>query len=222
MMNQQKILENLSAHTLPVLPYALDALAPIISAQTVDFHYTKHHKGYVDKLNQLIKGTELETLSVPEIMLITLGKDNAVGIFNNAAQAWNHTFYWYSLRPQGGGTPPCALKNKLEETFGSIEKFKQDWTTLALNTFGSGWVWLILDHHNQLKIIQTENAHSPITQGLYPLLTIDVWEHAYYLDYQNRRADYISAILDKLINWEFATNNYLQATRKSTDTLIKD
>lgn len=211
-MDQKKIVESLTAATLPVLPYAPDALAPIISAKTVDFHYTKHHKGYVDKLNQLIKGTELETLPVQEIMLRSLGKSGAMGIFNNAAQAWNHTFYWYSLKPQGGDIPPSVLKDKLEETFGSIEKLKQDWATLALNTFGSGWVWLVVDN-GQLKITKTENANSPITQGLHPLLTIDVWEHAYYLDYQNRRADYVNAVLDKLINWEFATSNYLQAMR---------
>jgi Fe-Mn family superoxide dismutase len=210
-MDQQKIDASLAASALPTLPYAIDALAPVISAQTVDFHYNKHHKAYVDKLNQLIIGTPFEGLTVPEIMQNSFGDTNAVSIFNNAAQIWNHTFYWYSLKPHGGGAPVGALKDKIEATFGSVDNLKKEWANLALNTFGSGWAWLVLDG-DTLKIMKTENANSPIVHTLKPLLTIDVWEHAYYLDHQNRRADYVNAVLDQLINWDFATHNYLQAT----------
>lgn len=210
-MDQQKIKASLTARALPTLPYATDALEPIISAQTIDFHYNKHHKAYVDKLNQLITGTAFEDLTVPEIMLKTFGDANAISIFNNAAQTWNHTFYWHSLKPNGGGAPLGALKDKIEATFGSVDNLKKEWANLALNTFGSGWAWLVLDD-DALKIIKTENANSPIVHSLQPLLTIDVWEHAYYLDHQNRRADYVNALLDQLINWDFATHNYLQAT----------
>ena len=210
-MDQQKIKASLTARALPTLPYATDALEPVISAQTIDFHYNKHHKAYVDKLNQLITGTACEGLTVPEIMLKTFGDANAISIFNNAAQTWNHTFYWYSLKPNGGGAPLGALKDKIEATFGSVDNLKKEWANLALNTFGSGWAWLVLDD-DALKIIKTENANSPIVHSLQPLLTIDVWEHAYYLDHQNRRADYVNALLDQLINWDFATHNYLQAT----------
>jgi len=210
-MDQQKIKASLAARALPTLPYAADALAPVISSQTIDFHYNKHHKTYVEKLNQLITGTVFENLTVPEIMLKTYGDANAISIFNNAAQTWNHTFYWYSLKPNGGGKPVGPIKDKIEATFGSIDNLKKEWANLALNTFGSGWAWLVLDG-DELKIIKTENANSPIVHSLQPLLTIDVWEHAYYLDYQNRRADYVNALLDQLINWDFATHNYLQAT----------
>jgi Fe-Mn family superoxide dismutase len=192
--------------TLPPLPYADTALAPVISAQTIGFHYGKHHKTYVDNLNKLVPGTEFEGKSLVEIVNATAGKADKAGFFNNAAQVWNHTFYWNSLAPTGGGEPPAELKQKIEAAFGSVEACKKELASAAVSQFGSGWVWLVLDG-GVLKVVKTANAEVPMTLGFKPLLTIDVWEHAYYLDYQNRRADYANAVLDKLINWEFALQN---------------
>lgn len=190
---------------LPPLPYADSALAPVISANTIGFHYGKHHKGYVDNLNRLLAGSDLADLPLEKIVAAVTGKADKTAIFNNAAQIWNHTFYWNSLRPNGGGEPPAALKQKIEASFGSVDALKKELATAALGQFGSGWAWLVADG-DKLKVVKTSNADLPAA-GLKPLLTIDVWEHAYYLDYQNRRADYVNALLDKLINWEFALKN---------------
>ena len=174
---------------LPPLPWADSALAPVISANTISFHYGKHHQGYVTNLNKL-----------------TAGKADQAAIFNNAAQVWNHTFYWQSLRPNGGGEPPAALKAKMEASFGSVAACREELSKAATSQFGSGWAWLVADG-DALKVVKTGNAETPLTGAMRPLVTIDVWEHAYYLDYQNRRADYVAAVLDKLINWEFALQN---------------
>jgi len=205
MMSNDKI-KSASPHVLPSLPYANNALDPVISANTIGFHYGKHHKGYVDNLNKLVAGTEFADLPLEKIITKTAGKADKTAIFNNAAQIWNHTFYWKSMRSKGGGEPPASLKQKMETSFGSVDACKKELATVAMAQFGSGWVWLVLDS-NKLKVDKTSNADVPMTTGMKPLLTIDVWEHAYYLDYQNRRADYVSAVLDKLINWDFATEN---------------
>lgn len=191
---------------LPPLPYAENALEPVISANTISFHYGKHHKGYVDNLNKLIAGTEYAGLSLENIITSTAEKAERTAIFNNAAQIWNHTFYWRSMIPKGGGEPPAALKQMIEASFGSVDACKKDLASAAVSQFGSGWAWLVLES-GVLKVVKTANAGVPQTQGLKPLLAIDVWEHAYYLDYQNRRADYVNTVLDKLINWEFALQN---------------
>jgi Fe-Mn family superoxide dismutase len=195
-----------SAHALPPLPYPDNALEPVISANTIGFHYGKHHKAYVDNLNKLVTGTEFADLSLEKIILATAGRPERMAIFNNAAQAWNHTFYWRSLKKDGGGEPPAALKQKIAASFGSLDACRKELATAATTQFGSGWAWLVLDG-DKLKVIKTGNAETPLTTGMKPLLTIDVWEHAYYLDYQNRRADYVNAVLDKLINWGFAADN---------------
>jgi Fe-Mn family superoxide dismutase len=199
-------IESAAAYVLPLLSYAEDALEPIISANTIRFHYGKHHKGYVDNLNKLVTGTEFAGLPLEKIITETAGKADKAAIFNNASQAWNHAFYWNSLTPNGGGEPPAALKKKIEASFGSVEACKKELAAAATTQFGSGWAWLVLDG-DKLKVIKTSNADSPLTKGMKPLLTIDVWEHAYYLDYQNRRADYVNAVLDKRINWNFAEKN---------------
>ncbi len=192
--------------TLPPLSYAENALEPIITAKTMSFHYGKHHKAYVDNLNKLIAGTEYAALSLEKIITSTVGKPEKAAIFNNAAQNWNHTFYWKSMSPKGGGEPPVALKSKIKAAFGSVDACKKELASTAVSQFGSGWAWLVLEG-DELKVVKTANADIPMTKGLKPVLVIDVWEHAYYLDYQNRRADYVNAMLDKLINWEFALQN---------------
>jgi len=199
-------IESASPYVLPSLSYAEDALAPVISAHTIGFHYGKHHKGYVDNLNKLVAGTEFADLPLEKIITAIVGKDDKTAIFNNAAQTWNHTFYWHSLKPKGGGEPPVVLKQKIEASFGTLDACKKELATAAMTQFGSGWAWLVLDG-SKLKVVKTGNADVPITTGMKPLLTIDVWEHAYYLDYQNRRADYINAVLEKLIDWDFAAEN---------------
>ena len=205
-MTASAVVEKVAVHILPPLPYAENALAPVISANTVGIHYGKHHKGYVDTLNKLIAGTDLASLSLEKLIAETDGKDDKVAIFNNAAQTWNHTFYWRSLRPKGGGEPPATLKQKIDASFGSLDACKKALATAATAQFGSGWVWLVLQA-GKLKVVKTDNADTPLTQDAKPLLTIDVWEHAYYLDCQNRRADYVNGVLDKLINWGFAADN---------------
>jgi len=195
-----------SQFVLAPLPYADNALEPVISANTLSFHYGKHHKTYVDNLNNLIAGTDLAGQSLEQIIRAVAGQADKAGIFNNAAQVWNHMFYWHSLSPNGGGEPPAALKQKIEQSFGSLDACKKEFANAAMTQFGSGWAWLIQDG-DKITIAKTGNAESPITQNVRPLLTIDVWEHAYYLDYQNRRVDYVNTILDKLINWEFAQAN---------------
>jgi Fe-Mn family superoxide dismutase len=198
--------ESAFPHVLPPLPYADNALSPVISGHTIGFHYGRHHKAYVDNLNKLIAGTEFADLPLSAIITGTAGKADKSGIFNNAAQDWNHTFYWRSLKPNGGGEPPAILMQKIEASFGELDVCKKELAAAATTQFGSGWAWLVLAG-DMLKVVKTGNADVPLTTGLKPLLTIDVWEHAYYLDYQNRRADYVNAVLDKLINWEFAAEN---------------
>ncbi len=196
--------------TLPPLPYEEGALAPVISAKTIGFHYGKHHRGYVDNLNKLITGTEFADLPLDEIVKRVAGKPDKTPIFNNAAQAWNHAFYWRSMKPNGGGKPAGALTAKLEAAFGGFDKFKEQLATAATTQFGSGWAWLVSES-GTLKVVKTSNAETPLEKGQTPLLTIDVWEHAYYLDYQNRRADYVAAVIDKLLNWDFAAENLSKA-----------
>lgn len=195
-------------HTLPPLPYPMNALEPHISQRTLEFHYGKHHQGYLNKLNELTQGTAMATQSLEEIILNTHGDNSKAAIFNNAAQVWNHTFYWESMSPNGGGQPSGALLDQIQSTFQSYDQFKTAFKEAAVTQFGSGWAWLVLDKNRALKIIKTGNAENPMTQGLTPLLTCDVWEHAYYLDYQNRRPDYVSIFLDSLVNWDFATQNF--------------
>ncbi len=188
------------AFELPALPYALNALEPYISQRTMEFHYGKHHKAYVDNLNRLIAGTPYENMSLEEIIRATVDKPEAAAIFNNAAQAWNHDFFWKSMRPNGGGEPEAALKERIERDFGSVEKFKQEFKDAAVSQFGSGWAWLV-DDNGTLKVMKTSNADTPLAHGLTPLLTLDVWEHAYYLDYQNLRPSFADAYLEHLVNW---------------------
>lgn len=194
--------------TLPPLPYAQDGLAPYISAQTMEFHYGKHHQGYVNKINSRIENSEYAGSSLVQIIGQTAGKKDPdqTAIFNNAAQAWNHAFYWQGMTPDGGGTPSGDLLKRIESDFGSFDNFKTAFKNAAASQFGSGWAWLVLDN-GVLKVEKTANADTPLAYGRMPLLTIDVWEHAYYLDYQNRRADYIAAWLDHLVNWNFAAQN---------------
>lgn len=192
--------------TLPPLPYAESALAPVISANTLGFHYAKHHTAYVDKLNELVRGTEFENEPLERVILATAGASEKTGIFNNAAQAWNHTFYWNSLKRAGGGRPTGQIAQRIESDLGGYEQFRKDFANAAVTQFGSGWAWLVLDG-GKLKLVKTSNAEVPFTKGQIPLLTVDVWEHAYYLDYQNRRPDYANAVIDKLLNWDFAAAN---------------
>jgi Fe-Mn family superoxide dismutase len=199
-------IEKAVVHDLPPLPYVKNALDPVISANTLGFHYGKHHKGYVDTLNKLIAGTDFADLTLEKLIIETSGKADKAAIFNNAAQAWNHAFYWRSMRPNGGGVPPAALKHKIDASFGNLDACKNELVAAATTQFGSGWAWLVLAG-DRLKVVKTANAETPLTKGMIPLLTIDVWEHAYYLDFQNRRADYVNAVLDELINWGFATDN---------------
>ncbi len=195
-----------SQYVLAPLPYTDHALEPVISAHTLSFHYGRHHNTYVTNLNNLVKDTDLAGKSLEEIIEATAGQADKAGIFNNAAQVWNHMFYWHSLSPSGGGEPSAALKQKIEASFGSLDACKKEFAAAAMTQFGSGWAWLVLDG-DKIAIAKTANADSPLTKNLRPLLTIDVWEHAYYLDYQNRRIDYVNTILDKLINWNFAEAN---------------
>ncbi|QQS15170.1 MAG: superoxide dismutase [Rhodospirillales bacterium] len=191
---------------LPPLPYPDGALAPVVSANTIGFHYGRHHKGYLDNLNAMVAGTPHADAPLERIVLDSAGKADAVALFNNAAQVWNHTFYWNSMRPSGGGRPPASLARRIEADFGSFENFRKEMTATAIGQFASGWGWLVEDA-GRLRCVRTSNAETPITRGQRPLLTIGVWEHAYYLDYQNRRADYVNAVFDKLLNWEFAEAN---------------
>lgn len=187
---------------LPALPYAKDALAPHISAETIEYHYGKHHQTYVTNLNNLVPGTEFEGLSLEDII-----KKSSGGIFNNAAQVWNHTFYWNSLSPNGGGAPTGGLANAIDRTFGSFDKFKEEFTKCAVTTFGSGWAWLVKNANGSLELVSTSNAGCPLTAGQTPILTCDVWEHAYYIDFRNLRPKYLEAFW-ALVNWEFASANY--------------
>ena len=194
------------AITLPELPWAKDALEPHISSNTLDFHYGKHHNAYVTKLNAAIEGTDMANLSLEDIIKKVAGDAGKAGVFNNAAQVWNHTFYWNSMKPGGGGAPSGKVGDLINSSFGDFDKFKAAFSDAAATQFGSGWAWLIADG-DKLSVEKTLNADTPLAHGKKALITIDVWEHAYYLDYQNRRPDYISTFLDKLVNWDFANKN---------------
>ena len=188
--------------TLPPLPYPRDALVPHISAQTLDFHYGKHHQGYWNNLVRQTAGTPLAELTAAQIVLATAGKPDQQGVFNNAAQVWNHTFFWSCMKPGGGGKPDGRLLSMIEARFGSYEAFRTSFRDAALGQFGSGWAWLV-QIGDQLEVVKTANADTPLAHGQRPLLTCDVWEHAYYLDYQNRRQAFVEAFLDHLVNWDF-------------------
>ena len=194
--------------SLPILPYHNKALEPYISQESILFHYEKHHQTYVNNLNKLIINTEFNKCSLEEIIKKTAGEKKFLGIFNNAAQVWNHTFYWNSLSPKPI-SPTEQLTNKIKEDFGSFEEFKKSFIKSALDNFGSGWTWLVLDER-RLRIINTKNAETPLITSQTPILTCDVWEHAYYIDYRNRRLDYIKSFLDKLANWDFAAKNLMK------------
>ncbi|MFS8892742.1 superoxide dismutase [Synechococcus sp. O70.1] len=191
------------AFELPPLPYPADALQPYMSAETFSYHHGKHHAAYVANLNKLIEGTELANKSLEEIIKATFGDPDKVSIFNNAAQVWNHTFFWESMKPGGGGAPTGPIADKINADLGGYDKFVEAFKTAAATQFGSGWAWLVLDN-GTLKVTKTPNAENPLVHGQVPLLTLDVWEHAYYLDYQNRRPDYITAYLEHLVNWDAA------------------
>ena len=188
---------------LPVLSYPQNSLEPYISEKTIQFHYGKHHNAYVENTIKLISGTELEDKSLEDIIHISFGNEKKLSLFNNAAQVWNHSFYWNCMKPGGGGNPIGAIKDKIDRSFESYEKFMSKFKNIAMTQFGSGWAWLVLNNESSLEIVKTSNADSPITHNLKPLLTVDVWEHAYYLDYQNKRADYLNSFFENLINWEF-------------------
>jgi len=196
--------------TLPPLPYPENALDPVISANTLSFHYGKHHKTYVDNLNKMVAGTEFEGQSLEAIIKATAGKADKMPVFNNAAQTWNHTFYWSCLKPHGGGKPSGDIATKIDAAFGSYDKFATEFANTAVGQFGSGWAWLVAEG-GAVKLVKTPNAEVPFTKGQTPLLTIDVWEHAYYLDYQNRRPDHVKAVIEKLLNWDFAAQNLAKA-----------
>lgn len=189
-------------HTLPQLPYALDALAPHISKETLEYHYGKHHQTYVTNLNNLVKDGEFANATLEEII-----KKSSGGIFNNAAQVWNHSFYWNCLSPQGGGEPTGALKTAIDAKFGSFEEFKKQFTATCVGTFGSGWGWLVKTPSGELELISTSNAATPLTSSNTALLTCDVWEHAYYIDYRNSRPNYMAAFWN-LVNWDFVSKNF--------------
>jgi Fe-Mn family superoxide dismutase len=191
---------------LPALPYGEGDLAPHISSQTVNIHYGRHHKTYVEKTKGMVAGTDLADASLEDIIKATASKADKKGLFNNAAQAWNHAFYWKSMSPKGGGQPSGKLKDKIDADLGGFDKLKEALSNAAVTQFGSGWAWLVVEG-GKLKVVQTGNAATPIAEGQTPLLTIDVWEHAYYLDYQNKRPDYVGTFIDKLLNWEFAAEN---------------
>lgn len=195
------------AFELPPLPYAQNALEPYISSNTLGFHHGKHHAAYVNNANNLIQGTDLEKQSLEEIIQLAAKDASKVGLFNNAAQIWNHTFYWDSMKPQGGGQPSGDLKDKIAQDFGSFDEFAKQFAQAATTQFGSGWAWLVMEN-GKLKVTKTGNADLPMIHGQTAILTCDVWEHAYYLDYQNRRPDYVGVFLDKLVNWDFAQQNF--------------
>jgi Fe-Mn family superoxide dismutase len=196
--------------TLPPLPYAENALEPVISANTLSFHYGKHHKAYVDNLNKLTSGTEYESPPLEQVIRNTAGKADKSGIFNNAAQVWNHTFFWNCLRNNAGGKPTGRIAQMIDSDLGGYDNFRKEFANACVTQFGSGWGWLVANG-GKLSIMKTPNAENPLSKGQTALLTIDVWEHAYYLDYQNRRPDFVNAVIDKLLNWDFATENLARA-----------
>lgn len=192
--------------TLPELPYAQNALEPYVSANTLSFHYGKHHQAYVTNLNNLVKDTPLEKATLEEVIKESAKDASKAGVFNNSAQVWNHTFFWNCMKPNGGGAPKGEVAKMIDRDLGGYDKFKEDFKQAAVTQFGSGWAWLALEG-NKLKIVKTSNADLPMVHGQKALLTVDVWEHAYYLDYQNRRPDFVTAFIDNLINWEFVERN---------------
>lgn len=195
------------AFTQPPLPFEKDALEPYgMKAETFDYHYGKHHAAYVTNLNNLTQGTEFESLSLEEVIKKSFGDSSKVGIFNNAAQVWNHTFFWNCLKPSGGGAPTGDLAARIDASFGSFDKFKEEFSNAAATQFGSGWAWLV-DDGGTLKVTKTPNAENPLVHGQKPLLTIDVWEHAYYIDFRNARPAFIKNFLDNLVNWDFVAQN---------------
>jgi superoxide dismutase, Fe-Mn family len=196
--------------TLPPLPYPDNALAPVISANTLSFHYGKHHKAYVDNLNNLAKGTEYENAPLEKVIRDSAGKPDKAGLFNNSAQVWNHTFYWSCLKGNGGGKPGGRIAQMIDADLGGYDNFKKEFAQACVTQFGSGWGWLV-SQNGKLAIMKTPNAEPPFVKGATPILTIDVWEHAYYLDYQNRRPDYVNAVIDRLLNWDFAAENLSRA-----------
>ena len=191
------------AFQLPALPWQENALEPVISAHTIALHYGKHHRAYVTKLNELVAATRYAELPLDQVIAATAGNPETQKIFNNAAQAWNHTFFWQCLRAGGGGEPPRAIARLLEDSFGGVDPFREKFAQAAVDCFGSGWAWLVA-RGGKLEVISTSNANTPITMGATPLLAIDVWEHAYYLDYENRRPEFVHAVIDKLLDWNFA------------------
>jgi Fe-Mn family superoxide dismutase len=193
---------------LPVLAYPQNSLLPYISEKTIQFHYGKHHNAYVENTIKLLSGTGLEEKSLEDIITISFGNEKMIALFNNAAQVWNHSFYWACMKPGGGGHPSGLINDKINDHFGSLDKFIDQFKSTAMSQFGSGWTWLVLKNDNSLDIIKTSNAATPLTQDFKPLLTVDVWEHAYYLDYQNRRADYLDNFINHLINWEFVNRQF--------------
>lgn len=198
------------AHTLPKLPFSKDALTPHISVETIDYHYGKHHQAYVNNLNNLLQGTGLETMPLEELMATGLEKcpaEKKTGVFNNAAQVWNHTFYWNCVTPGGGSKPTGNLEKAVNNTFGGLEQLKEVFTKTAVGTFGSGWAWLVKDKSGKIEVVSTSNAKNPMTEGKTPLLTCDVWEHAYYIDYRNDRATYVATFWN-MINWNFVSKNF--------------
>jgi Fe-Mn family superoxide dismutase len=199
--SEKRFEEYAMAHTLPDLPYAKDALEPHISRETLEYHYGKHHNTYVEKLNGLIEGTEWAKASLEDIV-----RGSSGGVFNNAAQVWNHTFYWHCLSPNGGGAPSGKLAKAIDDAFGSFDKFKEQFSDKAVTLFGSGWAWLVQKPDGSLAIVQTGNAETPLTGDSKPLMTCDVWEHAYYIDYRNARPKYLEAFW-KLVNWDFVASN---------------
>ncbi len=188
------------------LPYPESELAPYISSKTLSFHYGKHHKTYVEKVNHLVKTTNLEGLPLEEIIRKSAGRQDMKPLFNNAAQAWNHSFYWQSMKPRGGGNPGAELLTLIKSSFGSFEELRKQFDMAAISHFGSGWIWLVKEK-GQLKIIEAHDADNPLVHDQKPLLALDIWEHAYYLDYQNERAEYVKSYLDHLVNWAFAESN---------------
>ncbi|MBV5260366.1 superoxide dismutase [Synechococcus moorigangaii CMS01] len=197
-------------YELPALPYDYTALEPHISKSTLEFHHDKHHAGYVNNYNNAVAGTDMDSKSIEDVIKAAAADPAKAGLFNNAAQAWNHSFYWNCMKPGGGGQPTGALADKINADFGSFEKFVEAFKAAGATQFGSGWAWLVLDN-GTLKVTKTGNAGNPMTEGQVPLLTMDVWEHAYYLDYQNRRPDYINTFLTSLVNWDFVAANLAAA-----------
>ncbi len=193
--------------TIPELPFTKDALEPYISSRTLDFHYGKHHNAYVVNTNKLLENHALKDKTLEEIIRGTTGDSSQAGLFNNAAQVWNHTFYWNSIKPKGGGKPTGKIADRIDKDLGGYDKFVEALQTAGVGQFGSGWAWLVVNKDGKLEVTKTANADTPLAHGLKPVLTVDVWEHAYYLDYQNRRPDYVKSFIESLINWDFASSN---------------